>query len=208
MPFPTTTALPLLSGDMRACARVTHTHTHTHTHTPQVKGHLSAPSVPHEEEPSIRQHFEKANRQSREGIPSVTKVCYSQTDTAKRNARKRRLREPGLSQLIQTPTQTILESLSETLRHRISQEYSYLLDAYYTSDTVLGVSVCKRACVLSCVWLFVTLWAVAHQAPLSMRLSRQEYWSGLPCPRPGDLPNPGIEPGSPALQEDSLPLSH
>ena len=59
MPFPTTTALPLLSGDMHARARA-HTHTHTQRHTPQVKGHLSAPSVPHEEEPSIRQHFEKA----------------------------------------------------------------------------------------------------------------------------------------------------
>ena len=44
--------------------------------------------------------------------------------------------------------------------------------------------------------------------PLSMAFSRQEYWSGLPCPPPGDLPNPGIEPGSPALQGDSLPLSH
>ena len=45
---------------------------------------------------------------------------------------------------------------------------------------------------------------VAHQAPLSMGSSRQEYWSGLPCPPPGDLPDPGIRPGSPALQVDSL----
>ena len=44
------------------------------------------------------------------------------------------------------------------------------------------------------VQLFVTLWAVAHQAPLSMGFSRQEYWSGLPCPPPGDLPSPGIKP--------------
>ena len=50
---------------------------------------------------------------------------------------------------------------------------------------------------LSHVRLFVT---VAHQAPLSMGFSRQEYWSGLPCPSPGDLPDLGIEPGSPALQ--------
>ena len=50
-----------------------------------------------------------------------------------------------------------------------------------------------------------TPWAVAHQAPLSMGFSRQEYWSGLPFPSPGDLPNPGIEPKSPALQADSLP---
>ena len=44
----------------------------------------------------------------------------------------------------------------------------------------------------------------AHQAPLSMGFSRQEYWSGLPFPSPGDLPDPGIEPGSPALEADSL----
>ena len=42
--------------------------------------------------------------------------------------------------------------------------------------------------------LFATLWTVAHQAPLSMGLSRQQYWSGLPCPPPGHLPNPGTEP--------------
>ena len=41
--------------------------------------------------------------------------------------------------------------------------------------------------------LFVTPWAIAHQAPLSMEFSRQEYWSGLPCPPPGDLPDPGIK---------------
>ena len=50
-----------------------------------------------------------------------------------------------------------------------------------------------------------TLWTVACQSPLSMGFSRQEYWSGLPFPSPGDLPNPGIEPWSPALQADSLP---
>ena len=49
---------------------------------------------------------------------------------------------------------------------------------------------------LSCVQLFVTLQTVARQAPLSLGFSRQEYWSGLPCPPPGDLPDPGIEPGS------------
>ena len=49
-----------------------------------------------------------------------------------------------------------------------------------------------------------TPWTVAHQAPLSMGFSRQEYWSGLPFPSPEDLPHPGIEPGSPALQADTL----
>ena len=54
----------------------------------------------------------------------------------------------------------------------------------------------------------MTPWTVAPQASLSMEFSRQGYWSGLPFPPPGDLPDPGIEPGSPALQADSLPLSH
>ena len=69
-----------------------------------------------------------------------------------------------------------------------------------------------HACMLSCfsrVLLFVTLWTVAHQAPLSRGFSRQEHWSGLPCPSPEDLPDPGIEPVSPvapALQADSLLL--
>ena len=57
---------------------------------------------------------------------------------------------------------------------------------------------------LSHVWLFVTLWTIVCLVPLSMGLLRQEYWSGLPCPSLGDLPNSGIEPGSPALQVDSL----
>ena len=59
--------------------------------------------------------------------------------------------------------------------------------------------------LLNHVWLFVTPWTTAHQAPLWMKFSRLEYWSGLPFTSPGDLPNPGIEPGSPALQADSLP---
>ena len=65
-----------------------------------------------------------------------------------------------------------------------------------------------HVCVLSRfspVRLFVTLWTVAHQAPVSMEFSRQEYWSGLPFPSPGDLPDPGIKPMSLALQAGSLP---
>ena len=58
---------------------------------------------------------------------------------------------------------------------------------------------------LSRVRLFATTWTVAYQAPPSMGFSRQEYWSGLPFPSPGDLPDPGIEPRSPALQADALP---
>ena len=58
---------------------------------------------------------------------------------------------------------------------------------------------------LSYVRLFATPWTAAFQVPLSMGSSRQEYWSGSPFPSPGDLPNSGIEPGSPALQADTLP---
>ena len=58
--------------------------------------------------------------------------------------------------------------------------------------------------VAQSVWLFATPWTVAHQAPQSVGFSRQEYWSGLPCTPPGDLPDPGIEPGPPSLQ-NSLP---
>ena len=58
---------------------------------------------------------------------------------------------------------------------------------------------------LSRVQLFVTPCTVAYQAPPSMELSRQACWNGLPFPSPGDLPDPGIEPGSPALQADALP---
>ena len=58
---------------------------------------------------------------------------------------------------------------------------------------------------LSHIQLFATPWAIAYQTPPSMAFSRQEYWSGLPFPSPRDLPDPGIEPRSPALQADSLP---
>ena len=58
--------------------------------------------------------------------------------------------------------------------------------------------------ITSWVRLFETPWTVVCQAPLSLGFCSQEYWSGLSCPSPEDLPSPGIEPGSAALQEDSL----
>ena len=82
----------------------------------------------------------------------------------------------------------------------------------YVNICYMYTHVC--VCVLShfsCVWFFSTSWTVARHAPLSMRFSRQEHWSGSPCPPPGDLPNLGMEtvsPGAPALQVDSSPLSH
>ena len=69
----------------------------------------------------------------------------------------------------------------------------------------LFTSACCLVKLLSRVQLFATPGTVAHQAPQSMESSRQEYWSGLPFPSPGDLPNPGIKSGSPALQADALP---
>ena len=66
---------------------------------------------------------------------------------------------------------------------------------------------CVCVCVCEVVQLcptLVTPWTVAYQAPLSMGFSRQEYWSGVPFPSPGDLPNPGIEPSSPTLWADAL----
>ena len=72
--------------------------------------------------------------------------------------------------------------------HRVGHDWSNLAAA---------AACCSQS--LSCVRLFATLWTVAYQAPPSMGFSRQEYWSGLPFPPPGDLPNSGIKPSSPAL---------
>ena len=68
----------------------------------------------------------------------------------------------------------------------------------------MGLAINISNNLLSRVLLFVTPWTVAHQAPPSMGFSRQEYWSWLLFPSPGDIPNPGIEPRSPALQADAL----
>ena len=87
-----------------------------------------------------------------------------------------------------------------------SQRIRHVWSNLACTDSALVV-----AQLLSCVWLSVTLWMVAHQAALSMGFSRQEYWKGLPCPPPGALPDPRIEPVSPEshiLQADSLALSH
>ena len=79
------------------------------------------------------------------------------------------------------------------------------------TENICKVCICKvwkkvkmKVKSLSRVWLFVTSWTVAYQASPSMGFFRQEYWSGLPFPPPGDLPDPGIEPRSPALEADTL----
>ena len=80
------------------------------------------------------------------------------------------------------------------------------ISVYLCMHLHICVCVCVYVCVLvaqSCC-LFVTSWTVAHQIPLSLEFSRQEYWSGLLFLSPGDLPEPGIEPGSPTLPADFL----
>ena len=90
---------------------------------------------------------------------------------------------------------TDLQSLSESDAQR--------------SDSPMHIHVCVRATRFSCIWLFVTLWTITRQAPLSMGFSRQGYWRGLPFPSLGDLPHPGVElPVSRGLlpwQRPSLP---
>ena len=91
------------------------------------------------------------------------------------------------------------------------QNFQFSLDFLSFPSSWVCVCVCVCVCALSHAQLFATLWTVAHQAPLSIGFTRQEYWSGLPSPPAEDLPNPGIEPASPlasALQADSLPLSY
>ena len=81
---------------------------------------------------------------------------------------------------------------------------SLSVENHHTDIFHLPILVLSRS---SRVQLFVTLWTVAHQAPLFMGFSREEYWSQLPCPPSGDLSTPGIKPVAPALQAISLPLA-
>ena len=90
------------------------------------------------------------------------------------------------------------------------------LSSFHFSHSALGYDIFCKYCFISllcmlshfsCVQLFATLWTIVCQTPLSMGFPRQEYWSGLSFPSPGDLLKPGIEPTSPSWQVDSLPLS-
>ena len=100
-----------------------------------------------------------------------------------------------------------VDSLEKTLmlggigsRSRRGQQRMRWLDGITDSMNMVKVKVK----LLSHVQLFATSWTVAYQASPSMGFPRQEYWSGLPFPSPGVLPDPGIEPGSPALEADAL----
>ena len=87
--------------------------------------------------------------------------------------------------------------LPYVLQHLIMR--SFLMELYLRETHYEPVK------LLSSVWLFAIPWTVTYQVPPSIKFSRQRYWSGLPFPTPGDFPDPGIEPKSPALQADALP---
>ena len=102
--------------------------------------------------------------------------------------------------------------ISKNSMSRKRESHSVFL-FYFFSASLHVLSHCyfplHACCCFSCVWFFVTLWTIACQDPLPMGFSRKEYWSGLPYPPPGDLPDPGIKPASlvvPALQAGSLPV--
>ena len=109
-----------------------------------------------------------------------------------------------------TETKTTITEIKNTLEginsriseaERISELEDKMVEI--TSEELLLLSLLLVSCFCH-VRLFVTPETAAHQAPLSMGFSRQGYWSGLPFPSPGDIPDPGIEPVCPALQADSL----
>ena len=122
--------------------------------------------------------------------------------------------EPGRPSAYSKPG-NILRSIPTTLLYTAALEkcksksllrslhsYRYKICAFYKTQVSNA-----KSCANTDQKKFCALWTVAHQAPLSMEFSRQEYRNGLPFPPPGDLPDPGIEPGSPVLAS-SLPLSH
>ena len=92
-------------------------------------------------------------------------------------------------------------ALQELMQEKIKVSYMKTLHAGYSVEYPIIY-------IYIYIHLFVTPRTIAHQAPLSLGFFRQEYWSGLPFPSPGDLPEPGIKPRSPPLQANSLPLSH
>ena len=85
-------------------------------------------------------------------------------------------------------------------KHGSYPQENYALEAKMCAQSVVSCCPCWLCGqFLSCVWLSVTPWTIARQAPLSLGFSRQECWSGLPCPPPGDLPDPGIQSVSPTF---------
>ena len=103
------------------------------------------------------------------------------------------------------PRRTISGEDSQSLGANLTVKKRFLWVALKKTALFQLVVVKVKVKSLSHVRLFATLWTVAHQAPPSIGFSRQEHWNELPFPSPRDLPDPGIEPRSPALQADALP---
>ena len=113
-------------------------------------------------------------------------------------------RQEYWSGLLCLPPGDLLNPRTEPVSH-VSCISRWILYHWGTWEAHVSFIKWKKVKLLSRVRLFATPWTVARQVPLSMGFSRQEYWSGLLCPSPGDPPVPGIEPRSFALQADSLP---
>ena len=110
--------------------------------------------------------------------------------------------------LLPFPNTSTINLKSSGRTCKIQSSYTTLGSIITLPEVGVCVWVCVCVCVLvarSCPTLCNPMDCVAHQAPLSIEFSRQEYWSGLPFPSPGDLPEPVIRPGSPTLLADSLP---
>ena len=98
---------------------------------------------------------------------------------------------------------TQVQSLARELRSHKSRDSARKKKSEILNNIILLKE--SESEVAQLIRLFETAWTVAHQVSPPMEFSRHEYWSGLPFPSPGDLPDPGIEPGFPALQADALP---
>ena len=97
-----------------------------------------------------------------------------------------------------------LKNHTDSIVHRVVKSWTQLSNFHFHIYLLLCVLHAIHKLLQSCPTVCDPM-TVAHQAPLSMGFSRQEYWSGLPCPSPGDLPKPGSKPRSPSLQANSLP---
>ena len=126
-----------------------------------------------------------------------------------------RAESSALGEYLELLVKSLLKlNMKENAHNHLSSPLPFLIISFFATREFITSAICSynkmllslekviacMSCVLSCfshVWLFETLWTVACQTPLSMGFSREEYWSGLPCPTLGDLPSPGIESASP-----------
>ena len=122
---------------------------------------------------------------------------------------KKNSRWCGLQALLYPRTPMMLSEVSTSSTSHSPSLYPLVSSSCMVPSFFPAIGSClmpgKMLCVHECL---VIPWATALQAPLSTGFPRQEYWSGLPVPSPGDFPDPGMEPASPALVVDSLPLSY